>query len=712
MDESTRIRELFDAFPRSIIVNADGRALYANPAMLTMLGYPTLADFLAVQGRYPHIAPEYRPLVDERDQAIARGAPVPDEYEAEMLCRSGLRTWVRGIRAPIQWEGRLATLVTMSDLTESKRMQKDLHQSQTLLHTVFDSLPLWLWVKDREGRYLMVNRQMAEDVKFPLEKLGLVHATEVEWTQAQLESILTHEKEVFAGRGTSSTPEIPVTYADGSAHILRVYRYPLPEEHGKVPGLIGLAFDITRRLQAEETLRSNEERYRALVEGSVQGMAVFSLRDYRALFVNEAMLKLTGEPSVEEYLRSVHLFDRIRDPYLSELRRCVERIARGETDTFRDELQAARKDGTTYWTEFIARRVDWDAEPAIQFTLMDITARKQAEEALKDHQAVLLKQNEFLKQDIDRRRERKHEGIVAESGAMRQVLREAEAAAKSRMPILIEGETGVGKELVAEFIHRQSDRVSQVLSVVNCGALTENLMDAELFGYERGAFTGATEARAGLIEIADGGTLFLDEIGDLPASGQVRLLRFLERGVVRRVGSTREKHVDVRILAATHKTLKAQMEAGTFREDLYHRLLVIRIEVPPLRNRIEDILPLATSLMETACQEAHLESRTFSREARLAMTAYGWPGNVRELAHTVQRAVFASQLDGTTEIRPHHLDLPLAAGDNGAKLPIKQYLRSVEQKHVRDVLRRVNGNRRLAAQTLGISERHLYRLLQ
>jgi PAS domain S-box-containing protein len=710
--DTDRTRELFDKFPRAILVHDHGHLLYANEATLKLLGYASFADLAAASPEYNHIAPEYRALVKERIASRDRGEPVPDQYESQLVRNTGERIWVCTVRIPIQWDSRAASLVSFLDLTESKHIQQELRESQALLRAVFDTIPVWLWVKDLEGKYLMFNRKMAEDLRISLDRIGQLHAADLPWMQSHLETIAAQDKQILDGASSAHAPDQVGTFADGTTHVMNIFRYPLRDGDGKLTGSVGFGFDITRRKQVEADLRRNEERYRALVEGSVQGIAIFSLRDYRALFANEAVLKLTGEASVDDYLRLVTLFNRICEPFVAELRRSIERLANGEIETLRNELQARRKDGSVYWKEFVARRVEWEAESAVQITMMDITARKQAEEALKDHQAVLLKENEVLKQDIDRRRERKQDGIVAESPAMQRVLREAEAAAKSRLPILIEGETGVGKEVVAEFIHRHSDRSSHVMSVVNCGALTEALMDAELFGYERGAFTGATDARAGLIEIADHGTLFLDEIGDLPASGQVRLLRFLERGVVRRVGSTREKHVDVRILAATHKTLKAQMEAGTFREDLYHRLLVIRIEVPPLRNRIEDIIPLALSLMEAACQEAHLAPRTLGREARLAMTAYAWPGNVRELSHTVQRAVFASQLDGTTELRPHHLDLPLSAGSNIWGVPIKQYLRTVEQKHVREVLRRVNGNRRLAAETLGISERHLYRLLQ
>ena len=706
------IHAVFDKFPRAVIIHDGGKPLYCNPAALKLMGFARMEEFFAVPNIRERIAGPDKARMQQRFDAIERGEHVADEYEVQVEIAPGKVRWLSAVRSRVAWDGIDAVLLTLVDITEAKHDQEALRRSRTLLQTVFDSMPMWLWVKDREGRYLMVNQKMAGDLRIPLDRLGELRANDLGFQTELQESIAQKEQAVIATAKPMTTPEVGANLPDGSNVVLTIVRSPLLDENREVTGLVGVGVDITDLKRTEATLRANEERYRALIEGSVQGVGIFSLRDHRALFVNEAMLRLTGETDAAGYLRTVNLFDRIREPYAGTLRKLVQNLADGSMDTFRDELSAYRADGSSYWAEFIARRIEWDGEPAVQFTVQDITSRKQAEEALKDHQAVLIAQNTYFKQDLGRLRERKGEGIVAASPVMRRVLQEAENAAKSRVPILIEGETGVGKELIAEFIHRHSDRAEHVMTVVNCGALTENLMDAELFGYERGAFTGATEARAGLAEVADHGTLFLDEIGDLPASGQVRLLRFLERGVVRRVGSTREKRVDVRILAATHKNLKQQMEAGTFREDLYHRLLVIRIEVPPLRERIEDILPLAVGLLDAACQDAHLASRTFSPEARLAMTTYAWPGNVRELSHSVQRALFASQLEGTTEIQPQHLDLPASQGGNANGMTMKQYLRQAEQRHVREVLSRVQGNRRRAAEALGISERQLYRLLE
>ncbi|MBI4614279.1 MAG: sigma-54-dependent Fis family transcriptional regulator [Planctomycetes bacterium] len=321
--------------------------------------------------------------------------------------------------------------------------------------------------------------------------------------------------------------------------------------------------------------------------------------------------------------------------------------------------------------------------------------------------AALARQNQVYREGERRRRDRWGGRIVAESRSLRQILEAAEGIAQTDSNVLIEGETGTGKEIVAELIHRSSARRERNFSVLNCGSLSENLIDAELFGHEKGAFTGATEARLGIIEITDGGTLLLDEIGDMPLSAQVRLLRFLERGVFRRVGSSRERSVDVRVLAATHRDLGLEVKEGRFREDLYYRLLHFHLAIPPLRDRPDDVLPLARYYL-TRMAAPGATPCVLSAQAESALALHPWPGNVRELSHAVERAVFAARIAGETTIEPCHLAL-LPPG--GARSDLVS-LREAERRHIQRVLDRVGGNRQLAAEVLGVSERHLYRMLR
>ena len=319
----------------------------------------------------------------------------------------------------------------------------------------------------------------------------------------------------------------------------------------------------------------------------------------------------------------------------------------------------------------------------------------------------LARQNSLYREELRRRRGAPAGEAVAASSSMRDLLWQAERIAQTDSTVLIEGETGCGKEVLAELIHRKSGRADKPLMVLNCGALSENLVDAELFGHEKGAFTGAMETRTGLIEVADGGTLLLDEIGDIPEAAQIRLLRFLERGVFRKVGSTREQAVDVRVLAATHRDLEHEVEQGRFREDLYHRLVVFRLAVPPLRDRQADIVPLAGHFLARLGGPG-LAPKKLTSDAQAALCAYAWPGNVRELSHAIERACFAAQLAGASEIAPDHLKLPAPKNQTAVLVSLKE----AERRHVLSVLEHVGDNREKTAEVLGISERHLYRLLK
>lgn len=320
--------------------------------------------------------------------------------------------------------------------------------------------------------------------------------------------------------------------------------------------------------------------------------------------------------------------------------------------------------------------------------------------------AKLARKNQRHQEKVKHTNFADEKSIIAESDEMKDLLKKCRQVAMTDMPVLILGETGTGKEVLADFIHISSDRNQEEQVNVNCGTLTENLMDAELFGYEKGAFTGANEKRMGMIEVADGGTLFLDEIGDIPAPAQVRLLRFLEQGVVRSLGSSRERAVDTRVVAATHKNLQEEVEKGNFREDLYHRLNAYPLVIPPLRQRKKDIIPLYEHMI------AKLRTKgiecDFSEEAKSQLLAYHWPGNVRELQHTVERAALNALVAESRMVRPEHLMIVKSPVQNN----VITTLREAEVMHVDRVLSHFNGNRKKTAEILGISERHLYRLIR
>ncbi|SDM47308.1 Two-component response regulator CbrB [Franzmannia pantelleriensis] len=233
--------------------------------------------------------------------------------------------------------------------------------------------------------------------------------------------------------------------------------------------------------------------------------------------------------------------------------------------------------------------------------------------------------------------------MIGSCAAMQAVYTRIRKTAPADVTVLIQGESGTGKELVARDIHQQSRRARAPLICVNCAAIPETLIESELFGHEKGAFTGASAARTGLVEAADGGTLFLDEIGELPLDAQARLLRVLQEGEIRKIGSVETRHVNVRLIAATHRDLRSLSKTGEFRLDLYYRLNVMQIDLPPLRDREEDILALADTLLDGACQRHERRGLKLSRAARREIRDYPWPGNVRELENALERGVILAE---------------------------------------------------------------------
>ncbi len=298
-------------------------------------------------------------------------------------------------------------------------------------------------------------------------------------------------------------------------------------------------------------------------------------------------------------------------------------------------------------------------------------------------------------------------GLVAESVAMRQAVEVAGRVAAHATTVLLTGESGTGKEVLARYIHRQGPRSAERFVAVNCAAIPDQLLESELFGHVRGAFTGATADRTGLFEEASGGTLLLDEVAELPPPLQAKLLRALEEGMVRRVGASTETKVDVRLIAATARPLEEMIRDGSFREDLFYRLNVVRIHLPPLRDRPEDVAALATQYVAQAGARQG-RSLQLTPAGLGKLLEWRWPGNVRELRNAVERAAVLSTT-GVLDAGDFLLGdprQPLAAGGGAVKL--KPQVEALEKTVIEEALQRAEGNRRQAAQTLGVSLRTLF----
>ncbi len=334
--------------------------------------------------------------------------------------------------------------------------------------------------------------------------------------------------------------------------------------------------------------------------------------------------------------------------------------------------------------------------------------RKVVSKALETQQ--LLVENQRLREALQ---ERGPTGrLVGRSPALLKVIHLVNQVAPLKSTVLLSGESGVGKELVAEAIHYQSPRRPQPLVKLNCGALPEGLIESELFGHEKGAFTGAIQQRKGRFELADTGTIFLDEISEMPGPTQVKLLRVLQEGEFERVGGSQTLKADVRVIAATNLDLEAAVKAGRFRMDLFYRLNVIHLPIPPLRERVEDIPLLALNFLDRFCLENNRPAMGFSPEAMGALKSYTWPGNVRELQNVVERAVALSTgnmvelADLPDEIRRH------SPADDQIVIAVGASMEEIEHLAILQTLKKTGGDKELAARLLGIGLATLYRRLK
>ncbi|HEY1954822.1 MAG TPA: sigma 54-interacting transcriptional regulator [Polyangiaceae bacterium] len=331
-------------------------------------------------------------------------------------------------------------------------------------------------------------------------------------------------------------------------------------------------------------------------------------------------------------------------------------------------------------------------------------------------QASLILQNAFLLSTLRADKEKlaaelkdkKFGEIIGVCPSMQEVFRKLQKVASAdNISVLITGETGTGKELIAHEIHRRSSRANSPFVVVNCGAIPENLIESELFGHVKGAFTGAIASRPGKFQVADKGTLFLDEIGELPLNLQVKLLRALQERVVYRVGDSKPEKVDIRIVAATNRVLEDEIRGGRFREDLYYRLNVVNLYLPPLRDRGDDVLIIAKALLSKHASEMDSHVQGFAPQALAAIKKYSWPGNIRQLENRLKKALV---LCDRSLLGPEDLDL--GAGAESPILPLEKAKEEFQRKYVLEVLERNNGNRTQTARDLGVDPRTIFRYLE
>ena len=381
-----------------------------------------------------------------------------------------------------------------------------------------------------------------------------------------------------------------------------------------------------------------------------------------------------------------------------------------------DVLQAARAQADAPEVILLTAYAEWkSAKEAIRLGALDYFEKGQEPEELYHRIDKALAGRTLRRENANLRAQLRERyglpGLIAQSPAMHAVLDLVARVAPTDATVLIEGESGTGKEVIAKAVHHASKRAARPFVAVNCGAVPETLLESELFGYARGAFTGAAASKLGLFEEADGGTLFLDEIAETPAALQVKLLRALQSGEVRRLGATQAATIDVRVIAATNGDLATRISQGTFREDLFYRLNVIHVMLPPLRDRREDIPALAEHFLGRAADKLGRALR-LSPDALERLLRYPWPGNVRELENAMERAAILTRTGSVEpDDLPPHVSAGLQLGPSPA-LPRQISLAEAERVHILQTLERFGGNHSGAAEALGIGRTTLWRKLK
>ena len=538
-----------------------------------------------------------------------------------------LRSRTRAVGGATDATTENAECVGRGDSYENVESANDLDPAERSLRRIIDTIPALAWCARPDGSMEFLNRLWhdytglsgAETVGWGFQ--AAFHPEDRENGVQRCRSLVSQEGPVEC--------EIRLRRHDGVYRWFHIRIEPVRDETGKIIRWYGTSTDIEALKQTEERLKEDERELRRITDAIPQAIVVQDPAGI-TLFANRATLDFTGlelEDVVKPGFR-----ERIFHP--DDIQRLAEYRQSGLASgvPFQIEQRALGKDGQYRWflihynpfRDAQGRLVRWYA------TGTDIDQRKRNEERTRN-------ENIALREDFDH--SLMFEEIVGSSQSLRKVLKAVDKVAATDSTVLILGETGTGKELIARAIHKRSPRSPRAFIRVNCAAIPSELIASELFGHEKGAFTGALERRIGRFEAADGGTLFLDEIGDLPAETQVTLLRVLQEREFERVGSLKPVQVDVRVLAATNRDLAADVDEGYFRRDLYYRLNVFPVEVPPLRERSEDIPLIAEYLLKRYAKKAGKKITAIARLTLEMFQNYDWPGNVRELQNVIERAV-------------------------------------------------------------------------
>jgi formate hydrogenlyase transcriptional activator len=573
--------------------------------------------------------------------------------------------------------GELVEVVgTTVDITERKRAEEALRESETLFRTFVDHAADAFFMLDFEqGTIIDVNRCACESLGYTRQELiGMTPLTfDVNLDRTTLESIAA---QAAAGR-TVLFDRHWHRRKDGSLFPVEVQTSAF--WHGGRRLLLKVARDITERLRAEEAIRQSEAELRQILDDAPQHVAVLGA-DRSRLYLNQAALDYHGWTLESALARERSDFFH-PDDWERVNREVQNGFSTGSQIDF--EARAPRHDGVYRWFSYRYKPLRDEQGRITRWMIasFDIDDRKQAEERLQH-------ENVALREEIDKAF--LFEEIVGSSAALRAVLTRVAKVAPTDSTVLITGETGTGKELIARAIHKRSRRSARAFVSVNCAAIPRDLIASELFGHEKGAFTGAVQRHLGRFELAEGGTIFLDEIAELPAETQVALLRVLQEREFERVGGERRILSNVRVIAATNRDLEAAVATGSFRSDLFYRLNVFPVKVPPLRDRKEDIPLLVEYFIDRFARKAGKSFRRVSKRSLDLLQSYRWPGNIRELQNIIERSVIVCESESFS-VDESWLSSQSFAEEPRSEVALSELLAAKEKETIEAALRECGG---------------------
>jgi PAS domain S-box-containing protein len=673
---------LVDSIPALIhTAKPDGYLDYFNKPCLEYLG--VTLDKVAGWNWTSYVHPEdVEGIVAKWRACLATGEIF--EYETRVRRANGDYRWMFHRRVPfhdangniVKWYGSSLDIEERKTAEEALRIsQAYLAEAQNLSHT-----GSWAW-NPSTGHPSYWSEECYRVLGFdPAEALPLSEAffQRIQPDEAQA----TIREQFYRAVRDKSDFELEMSFVHPTRGIrnIRTTGHAVVDTRGDLRELVGTVIDVTERKRAEEELRRSEMELRQILELAPQHIAVFGPNRER-LYANRIALDYSGL-SLEEWQQArdrgkyIHPDDEGRlDGVFGHA------VARASADEL--ELRLRKRDGTYRW--FLARfnplRNEHGQITHWYIACTDIEDRKRAEERLQQ-------ENIALREEIDKAS--MFEEIVGTSRALKSVLSRISKVAPTDSTVLITGETGTGKELVARAIHRRSDRASRAFVSVNCAAIPRDLIASELFGHEKGSFTGATQQRLGRFELANGGTIFLDEVGELPAETQIALLRVLQEREFERVGGTRPVRADVRVIAATNRDLQAAISAGSFRSDLFYRLYVFPIEVPALRERKEDIRLLVEYFIDRYARKAGKNITSVDKKTLRLLESYPWPGNIRELQNVIERSVIVCETENFS-VDESWLSQKLPESKAGSELYLSEKVAVQEKEIIEAALRESQG---------------------